>query len=67
MAKLISYEQAWKEIERIEAEACCELPEITDSATLSGRARRLLDCDDPPRGEDKAFCLRALDGNIIAG
>lgn len=45
------------EIERIEAEAGCELPELSD-ATLRQRAQRLLDCDDPPAGDDLEFCRR---------
>lgn len=46
-----------EEIARMEVEAGCELPELSD-ATLADRARRLLDCSDPPRGEDAELCRR---------
>lgn len=45
------------ELARIEAEAGCELAEISD-ATMRKRARRLLDCDDPPNGDDLRLCHR---------
>ncbi len=66
-ATLISYEKAWSEIERMEAECGCPLADIPDGDSLRGRALRLLESDDPPRGDDQAFCLRVLSGNLIAG
>jgi hypothetical protein len=50
-------EQDMQEIERIECEAGCELPELSN-ATWRQRAQRLLDCEDPPRGDDLALCER---------
>ncbi len=52
-------DHAYEEITRLEAEAACELPELSD-ATLADRARRLLDCSDPPRGEDAELCRKIL-------
>lgn len=43
------------ELDRMEAEAGCELPDLCDP-TPRQRAQRLLDCDDPPRGSDLALC-----------
>lgn len=48
-------------VERMEAEAGCELPDLSDP-TLADRARRLLACDDPPRGEDAEMCRTILAG-----
>lgn len=66
MTTLISYEKAHAELDRIEAECGCELPVLADF-TLIDRAKRVLECDDPPKGEDRDFCYRILDGNVIAG
>jgi hypothetical protein len=48
------------DIERMEAEAGCELPDLNAAggATLTQRAQRLLDCDDPPTGRDLETCRR---------
>ena len=68
MARLISYEKAAAELDRIEAECGCELPSLnSDDCTLANRARRVLNCDCPPKGEDRDFCYRILSGNAIAG
>ncbi len=53
----MNLENQEKELARIEAEAGCELAELSDPS-LSKRARRLLDCDDPPQGDDFALCCR---------
>ncbi len=49
---------AYEEISRLEAEAGCELPaldHIAGGATLADRARRLLDCIEPPQDEVRAY------------
>lgn len=48
-----------REIERMEAEAGCNLPELANPS-LADRARRLLGCDDPPRGDDAEALRRIL-------
>jgi hypothetical protein len=59
-AKAKFHEWAHAEIDRMEAEAGCELPDLNvcGGATLTQRAQRLLDCDDPPIGEDLETCRR---------
>ncbi len=49
-----SYEKARAELVRIEADRRCTLPQL-DNPTLADRARRVLNCDDPPGGEDRDF------------
>ncbi len=46
------------DLDRMEAEAGCELPAFENPATVTDadRARRLLACDDPPRGADADLC-----------
>jgi hypothetical protein len=62
----MSYHDMLKTLGRLEAEAGCELPELSDP-TPRERALRLLRCDDPPRGEDRDFCLGLLGGDVAAG
>lgn len=50
-------EQDMQEIERMETEAGCELQELSDP-TWRQRAQRLLECQDPPRGDDLVLCQR---------
>ncbi len=65
MATLISYEQAWSELRRIQAERNGDWADEPDS--IREAARALLNSANPPTGEDEAFCLRILGGNVIAG
>jgi hypothetical protein len=60
----MKYDELAAELDRIEAEAGCELPAISEP-TLRDRAQRLLECDDPPTGEDRDFCYRLIGGNAI--
>jgi hypothetical protein len=48
-------------LDRLEIEAGCELPELSDP-TPAERARRLVDCDDPPRGDDLDYCRAVAEG-----
>jgi hypothetical protein len=63
-APLMSYEQALAEIGRIATGCGVELP---PDGTLAEAARLALNSANPPRGDDEAFCLRVLSGNVIAG
>jgi hypothetical protein len=65
---LISYEKAWTQIIRMEGECGAELSSKHGSTkSLRERARRLIECANPPIGEDLEFCYRIIGGNIIAG
>ncbi len=58
-----AYEVDYAIIERLEAECGCELAELSDPS-LAERAQRLLDCDDPPRGQDRRDAARIADRSV---
>ncbi len=50
----MSYDQILDELDRVEAECGCDLPELSDP-TPRERAQAILECEDPPCGEDLDF------------
>lgn len=56
----MTYEEIIAELDRIEAETGCELPELSNP-TIRQRAEALLECDDPPKGADLAFVQAMAD------
>lgn len=55
----MTYEDMHREMDRIEAECCAELP--NNLSTLAMRAEAVLNSDDPPRGDDENFCFAIAD------
>lgn len=48
-----------RDLARMETQRSCALPTLADP-TLEARAKRLLDCPDPPTGDDRIVCLELV-------
>jgi hypothetical protein len=51
-------------LQEIEKGRKCKLPELP-IASLEGRARRLLECEDPPVGVERRVCEKLVRGDEV--